>query len=110
MVVVLSPQRSVEEWLRRLELDEYTNLFHAEGYRTEEDVENLKDLTSEELKAIGVHKRGAVAFESCVLDNGFWVQTLYVSSGNIDITMSMTVGRVTSLTLPTDILAMEFIV
>jgi len=60
MHVFLSPQRSVEEWLGRLELEEYTELFHAEGYKTEEDVENLKDLTSDELRAIGIHKRGTI--------------------------------------------------
>ena len=56
--VTLLLQDSVEDWLRELEMEEYTELFHAEGYETKEDVENLKDLTSDELKAIGIRKRG----------------------------------------------------
>ena len=51
-------QQSVVEWLQRLELDEYTELFHAEGYRTEDDIENLKELTQERFVAMGIHKRG----------------------------------------------------
>ena len=62
--MVLSPQENVREWLVSLELDEYTESFEAEGYSTKEDVKNLKDLTSEEMKAIGVHKRGTVTFDS----------------------------------------------
>ena len=46
------------EWLRRLELDEYTALFRAEGYETEDDIENLKDLKWEDFQAMGIHKRG----------------------------------------------------
>ena len=56
--VTLLLQDSVEDWLCELEMEEYTELFHAEGYETKEDVENLKDLTSDELKAIGIRKRG----------------------------------------------------
>ena len=56
--VTLLLQDSVEDWLHELEMEEYTELFHAEGYETKEDVENLKDLTSDELKAIGIRKRG----------------------------------------------------
>lgn len=56
--VTLIMQDSVEDWLHELEMEEYTELFHAEGYETKEDVENLKDLTSDELKAIGIRKRG----------------------------------------------------
>ena len=56
--VTLLLQDSVEGWLHELEMEEYTELFHAEGYETKEDVENLKDLTSDELKAIGIRKRG----------------------------------------------------
>ena len=51
----------MEAWLVGLELEEYTELFHAEGYKTEEDVENLKDLKSKELKAMGIHKRGTAS-------------------------------------------------
>ena len=39
-------------------MDEYINIFHSAGYKTGEDVENLKELSKKELKKIGVHKRG----------------------------------------------------
>ena len=39
-------------------MDEYIDIFHSAGYKTEEDVENLKELNNKELKKIGVHKRG----------------------------------------------------
>ena len=48
----------MDDWLQQLEMEEYTDLFHAEGYRTEEDIENLKDLNAKELKKMGIHKRG----------------------------------------------------
>ena len=56
-------QRNVSEWLRRLELQEYIDLFGKEGYSTEDDIENLKDLKSEDLQRMGIHKRG----EACKL-------------------------------------------
>ena len=56
--VALLLQESVRDWLHELEMEEYTELFHAEGYETKEDIENLKDVTTDELKAIGIHKRG----------------------------------------------------
>ena len=58
--VALLLQDSVKDWLHELEMEEYTELFHAEGYETKEDVENLKDLTTDELEAIGIHKRGTL--------------------------------------------------
>ena len=42
----------------RLEIPEYTELFHLQGYKTGDDIENLKDLKDEDLKAIGISKRG----------------------------------------------------
>ena len=33
-------------------------IFHREGYRTMEDVENLKELTVDQLQAMGIHKTG----------------------------------------------------
>lgn len=70
--LVLFPQQSVEAWLVGLELEEYTQLFHAEGYKTEEDVENLKGLTSDELKAIGIHKRGTASYWKLTIASCLW--------------------------------------
>lgn len=56
MLILL--KANVEQWLERLEISEYTPLFHQQGYKTEEDIENLKDLKDEDLKAIGISKRG----------------------------------------------------
>ena len=51
-------QADVAEWLCRLELDEYIDLFRDEGYEKEDDIENLKDLKQEDFQAMGIHKRG----------------------------------------------------
>ena len=51
-------------WLKKLELEEYTELFHAEGYRTEDDIENLKDLTEDHFKGMGINKRGSYEYKS----------------------------------------------
>ena len=69
---ILLPQQSVEAWLVGLELEEYTELFHAEGYKTEEDVENLKDLTSKELKAMGINKRGTASHWKLTIASSLW--------------------------------------
>lgn len=49
---------NVEAWLEELEMTEYIELFHGEGYRTSDDVENLKTLSEEDLRAMGISKRG----------------------------------------------------
>ena len=59
---VLNTQRDVDEWLRMLEMEEYTELFHAEGYRTEEDVKNVKDLKRDDFYQMGISKRGTIMF------------------------------------------------
>lgn len=51
-------QADVEQWLERLEIPEYAKLFHLEGYKTGEDIENLKDLKEKDLRALGILKRG----------------------------------------------------
>ena len=33
-------------------------LFHHEGYKTGEDIENLKDLKEDNLRAMGISRRG----------------------------------------------------
>ena len=42
----------------RLEIPEYTELFHLQGYKTGNDIENLKDLKDDDLRVIGISKRG----------------------------------------------------
>ena len=51
-------QRDVDNWLRRLELQEYKDLFSKEGYSTADDIGNLKGLQERELREMGIHKRG----------------------------------------------------
>ena len=51
-------QRDVGEWLEVLEMEEYKELFKREGFDKEDDLENLKSLNEEELKAMGIVKRG----------------------------------------------------
>jgi hypothetical protein len=41
-------------------LYEYTDLFERQGYSTAEDIENLKDLKEDDLRAMGVSKRGSL--------------------------------------------------
>lgn len=54
-------QGSVEAWLASLELKEYAAIFHSEGYKSSEDMENLKELTIDQLKAMGIKKTGRKA-------------------------------------------------
>ncbi len=51
-------QDSVQSWLRDIKLEEYTELFHREGYEYAEDIINLKELDVAQLKAMGITKRG----------------------------------------------------
>lgn len=51
-------QENVPEWLESLNLKEYKELFELEGYFSGEDVENLKGLTKENLRDMGITKRG----------------------------------------------------
>lgn len=55
-------QKDVRAWLKRLQLHEYTELFEREGYSTADDIENLKDLKENDLRAMGVSKRGMHSF------------------------------------------------
>ena len=50
------------DWLQTLEMEEYTELFHAAGYWTEADVENLKEIDDTELKRMGIVKMGTYAY------------------------------------------------
>lgn len=43
-----------------LELSEYTELLHQEGYKEKEDIVNLKDLDEVQLKAMGITKKGTI--------------------------------------------------
>ena len=46
------------EWLNRLELSQYTDLFKHNGYEDGDDIQNLKKLKVDDLKAMGITKRG----------------------------------------------------
>lgn len=48
----------MDSWLIDLELSEYAELFHREGYREAEDIINLKELDEQQLKDMGICKRG----------------------------------------------------
>jgi len=49
----------VAAWLVSLELEEYTSVFQSEGYKSADDMEHLKELTVDHLKAMGIQKTGA---------------------------------------------------
>ena len=53
-------QHSVAKWLDTLGMGEYTELFRAEGYKTGEDVENLKDLDKKQLSRMGITRMGII--------------------------------------------------
>ena len=45
-------------WLNSLELQGYQQLFEAAGYKTRDDLENLKGLKRMDLQKMGIYKRG----------------------------------------------------
>ncbi len=69
-------------WLKDLELSEYTELFHSEGYNTGEDVINLKDLDEEQLRAMGVTKKGASTIN-------MWATCYYTNLFSLQLTSSV---------------------
>ena len=48
----------MNKWLKQLKLQEYEKCLHKEGYRTGDDIVNLKDLDKPQLEALGITKRG----------------------------------------------------
>jgi hypothetical protein len=42
------------------ELGQYSELFRKEGYKWSRDMANMKDLKADQLKAMGIKKRGTV--------------------------------------------------
>ena len=58
---IFSYQKNVYTWLESLKLGEYNGLFESEGYFSHEDIENLKDLTRNDLQRMGITKRGEIA-------------------------------------------------
>ena len=48
-------QAGVNEWLHLLNLSQYMDTLHAQGYST---VESLSDITWEDLEEIGIKKLG----------------------------------------------------
>ena len=51
-------QANVAEWLERLELHQYRDLFRQNGYEHGDDIKNLKELKKSDLEAMGITKRG----------------------------------------------------
>ena len=45
-------------WLKKLELGQYTEVFHMAGYESKADIENLKRLGEKQLRELGINKRG----------------------------------------------------
>lgn len=56
-------QRNVSEWLKYYELEQYSELFRHEGYKWQKDLANMKDVKADQLKAMGVKKRGTSEYE-----------------------------------------------
>ena len=55
--------------MKSLKLEEYEQLFELEGYFSHEDVENLKELTEENLRDMGITKRGKLYYQITVTSN-----------------------------------------
>ena len=51
-------QANVAEWLERLELHQYIDLFRVNGYDCGDDIKNIKELRDSDLEAMGITKRG----------------------------------------------------
>ena len=51
-------QSDISDFLECVHLDEYLPVLKAEGYLLAEDVENMIGLSKEDLRKIGVTKRG----------------------------------------------------
>ena len=60
IIIMTLLQHSVAKWLDTLGMGEYTELFRVEGYKTGEDVENLKDLDKKQLSRMGITKMGII--------------------------------------------------
>lgn len=55
-------QANVAEWLERLELHQYIDLFRLNGYECGDDIKNIKELRDNDLEAMGITKRGTIKF------------------------------------------------
>ena len=55
---MLSSQDDVITWLESLEMQGYAQLFAAAGYQCKGDLESLKGLKADDLKKIGISKKG----------------------------------------------------
>ena len=56
--LMLSSQDDVITWLESLEMQGYAQLFAAAGYQCKGDLESLKGLKADDLKKIGISKKG----------------------------------------------------
>ena len=53
-------------WLHSLELQGYQQLFEAAGYKTRDDLENLKGIRRADLQKMGIKKRGIQQNQPCL--------------------------------------------
>ena len=49
---------NVAVWLKGLHLEAYERVFASAGYRNKDDLESLKPLKSDDLKKLGITKKG----------------------------------------------------
>ena len=58
MKCAFSSKDDVSVWLKCLHLEAYEALFASAGYRNKDDLESLKLLKSDDLKKLGITKKG----------------------------------------------------
>jgi hypothetical protein len=64
MSYTLCLQKSIDEWLEYHELGQYSELFKREGY---EDLSHMKDLKADQLKNMGIKKRGTLCIHILII-------------------------------------------
>ena len=55
---IMQELSDVGTWLHSIELQGYKRLFKEAGYKTREDLENVKGLKRTDLEKMGIKKRG----------------------------------------------------
>ena len=59
-------------------MPEYVETFHCHGYEFGKDIENIKKITEDDLKAMGIGKKGTVIIILYKYSNKFLAHDLYV--------------------------------
>ena len=73
-------------WLNRLEMPEYIETFHCHGYEFGKDIENIKKITEDDLKAMGIRKKGTVITVLSTVTNSLYVIIAHIQRLNTAIT------------------------